>query len=334
MAEDNSAMNKAVDIPGTKNIEYSKDEKSKKRISLQEMASKEHIVLIDACGYHNFADGREDFCKKIYDTDNRTGLGREITYCESRSIWDLTDILEQDNVFTIPEVVNEIRGKLKSINAKCHYFKGSTKIDRRARRKLNIVNHSKERINELQHQVYSTIELAKKKDIRWCKDLTDIPKYEQKFHEVLEMIKLLDKAIGLKKDTGYFYGERERDMSGESDTDERIVAHAYCISMLSSKKPIVISGDTDLIRLMGVTPRLMGAEDLMPSNELFRRRLVENPFKLCFNDHIAPGNYSLAIDGADGYDFNKIFCVHCARKEKNEEMASDMKKLWENFNSQ
>ncbi|MEM4271689.1 MAG: hypothetical protein QXD13_01205 [Candidatus Pacearchaeota archaeon] len=332
MEEGNRAQNEITCTQATNSSESQKNTRPEVRVSLSEIASENNIVLVDGCGCYNFAEDRRGFCRKIYNTNKKTGIERDILACASMSISDLVNILEQGSVYTIPEVVQELRGMLEAIGSKCSFFNENTTFNRRQRRRANAVNNSRERLSALQQKAYSVIKLARSKDIRWCPDLREILEYEQKFDAILNMVKFLNEKIRLKRDTSVLYGEHKRDASRESDTDERLVAHAYCISMLSNKKPIILTGDTDLIRLLGVTPKLMGADNFVPDNEFFRKRLGENPFWLCFNDNVAPGDYSLVINGSEGYNFSKDFRILNTTEEENTKITNKMKGFWEEFN--
>lgn len=300
-----------------------------RRISLDEILKEENLVLVDGCGGHNYNGKGESFGVRLFEINSKTGIERDDIANMAHTLRDLREILDNPNVYTVPGVTNELRRLLEIIGEKCKYFSEKVGgLSRRTKRYFEICNNSLERLSQLQEEAYSTCKLAKSRDIRWCKDLSV---RSHQFDSILEMIKLIDRAIGLKRDTAFMYGSHREDMSRKSDTDETLIGYLYCVSMFSDKKPVVLTADTDLIRLAGVTPGMMGAETFTPNNELFRKRLGENPFWLCFNENEKHGEYLVAVDSADS-EFDKAFYVNNASPEKNAELICEMRKLWGAFN--
>jgi len=60
------------------------------------------------------------------------------------------------------------------------------------------------------------------------------------------VVKDLSKIFSLKRDTSLRYGEHDRDLSYESDTDEKIVAMAYYSSLYEGFPVSIIASDSDI----------------------------------------------------------------------------------------
>jgi len=152
---------------------------------------------------------------------------------------------------------------------------------------------------------------------------------EEKYNVLVEMINLLDRMIHLKKDTNLIYGQHDVDMSRESDREERLVASAYYLSIFSGKKPVILTADTDFVRLMGVVPRLMGSDEFLPENELFREALKANPPGL----YLKAGKRYDLVPLSTVAQFSPEFIVYNIPEDRNAPLKIWFKKLWERFSA-
>ena len=142
------------------------------------------------------------------------------------------------------------------------------------------------------------------------------------------MAKLISQELNLKRDTTYLKGERETDMSKESDTDERLVATLYNLSS-SEKSSCLLSQDMDFARLLGVVSRMVCSDAFLPYNKNFRKRLIQNPFRLYVRE-IKTRAYKLTIQSSE-IICDKEFKIGNVKQEKSEEIKQEIAQIWEKF---
>jgi hypothetical protein len=175
----------------------------------------------------------------------------------------------------------------------------------------------------LQKAAYETRMLAKSKEIE------RMPGFEysrdSNYKTLLEMTQLLSKEIGLKRDAGYLFGEHERDESYNSDTDEKLVAMLYRLS-LAGKNSCLLAEDVDFIRLLGVITRMIGSDYFLPHNAEFREKIAQNPFRFYLKS-ISQKCYLLKIDSSK-IRYSEDFNVRTAPQKRNTSIREQIAQLW------
>jgi len=101
---------------------------------------------------------------------------------------------------------------------------------------------------------------------------------------------------------------------------------------MNRKPSSVITGDTDLIKLLGIGLRMICSQEFYPLNANFQKLLKEGGIKLYFTgDKI---NYELAIDTKrepERYIGNRDFSISRLSEQENNVVISRFKSLWHNI---
>ena len=231
------------------------------------------------------------------------------------------DILIKPNVYTVPEVVGEIfdlsnglSNKIRFLNSNSNYHD----LNKHSRNKKSKILESKDLISKLQRQVWRNYKLAEK---------SIYPVEDERIGILTDMVKIIDGEIGLKQDASVFYHDRNQ-YKKSRDTDERLVANLYYHSIFSRDKPVLLTRDTDFIRLFGVAGRMLGSKEFTPLNQEFRDGIVYNPLTvyLCL-----PKGWVKRIDSSNTH-FDDKFKIRFMFYERNETIKNQVSCLWKKFN--
>ncbi len=297
--------------------------------SLREILGKDtkscyDLILVDGCIF-----GRDDksFCRNIYNDWNYDCLDCDEIQKEIESADEFYKILQHLKTRTISEVTEELEEKNRIIGENISFFSRIEKgLNKRVKKRYHSQRiNAKRLMEELQENTYKIFRTSKEKE--WQKD-KEIGFDKDKYESIVDMVKLLSREMKIKLDTSYYiHGTHEKDMSLASDTDERLVASAYYLSMYSNKKPIILTRDIDIIELTKKIPSLIGADEFLPYNADFRQGLTWNPIKIYFKDneyfHIPKKQWSRRFD-------KKAF-IRGATKERGLAIRRKMRKNWQNF---
>lgn len=264
------------------------------------------VVLID--GSLRSAQRGEDLGRQIYGSSSYSGLNKEALSRSRECVSKMIRAFQYPNAFTIPEVVGELADFERILSSKLSFLR--TKQQRKFEHKNEA---SEQELAELQEKVFALRSIAKRKTIA-------IP--DARYILLLDMVRTLDKAIELKK-VGWRDTKYQKEIR-DSNTDESLVATLYYQAMFSGESASLLSADTDFIRLLGVTPRLMGSSVFHPYNQAFRSA---NPWRLyhCENGEIQDSVRS--VDLSPSIEF-KIFN---RSDEENEEVFRDIMLDWQLF---
>ena len=149
------------------------------------------------------------------------------------------------------------------------------------------------------------------------------------YDELVEMIKTLDRAVGLKRATRVLMKDSDYspDASRASDTDERLVATAYWISMFSDKSVGILTRDKDFFSLLRATPTMLGAREFLPYNKIFRIPIKRNPVRLY---------YRLNGDDCEKFvtsfvDFQDRLTLYGVEQERAEKIREKISQFWIHF---
>jgi hypothetical protein len=282
------------------------------------------LILIDGC---IFGRDTKSFCWDIYDDWNYGCLDCDEIKKEIDCAEEFYQILQHSKTRTISEITKELEEKNRIIGENINFFSRIEKgINKRAKKRYQFQRiDAKKLMKKLQEITYEIFRTSKEKE--WQKD-KEIRFDRKKYDSIVEMVKLLSKEMELKLDTAYYvYGKHEKDMSFESDTDEKLVAAAYYLSMYSNKKPIILTRDTDIIEIVKTTPTLIGADEFLPYNADFRQGLIWNPIQIYFrngNDFEFPKK-----QWSRGF-YRKAF-IQGATKERGLAIRSKIKHYWQNL---
>lgn len=293
--------------------------------SLDEVFSSNDIVLVD-CSIANKVGciGMGSFLREMYTSRRYDELNQSALLSGFERIEFLHDIISRENAWCISDVAEEVRRLFEILGGKSNYLSFKDKSKRQSR---NMRSYDTEKLRvglkDLQQRAYELYKFFRARDIRWNRE---IMLDQSNYSAILEMVKLLEEKLRLKRDINYECGWRDTDGSHESDTDEKCVAYLLYLSAFSSKKSALLASDTDFVSLLGVLPRLIGSDAFMPKNQRFRESLVaENPYRLYIrNDE----GYGTVIDSSRDIYFEKNFRVNKISDVENSELKGKIGNLW------
>lgn len=282
------------------------------------------IILLDS-SIREQDDIRDGFniCRRIYEAERFQHLDNADLERGIREMTFLTEMFFHPTVFTIPKVSGEIEQIVKIIGDKLKY------LNKKREDKSHASLEQEELLEELQQKTYNAFRAAKNKELeRWQTQLeTRVDK--KQVTPLAEMIILIDDKIGLKKDAAFLYGDHDKDMSRESNTGEHLVATLYYLSMFSKRTPVLLTGDTDFIRLLGVIPRLLGSPDFLPYNLQFRNAIKQNLPILYFKGK-DKGYTEIALKDLD---YSNPFRINNINLSENDTTRAHILNLWQDFAS-
>lgn len=283
-------------------------------MQLEEIADGNSIILVD--GSINLGGGNLSW--EIYQHRIYRNISCNLLKKGEESLNHFIKVLENPLTRTIPEVTKEIKQLEKILSDKIKFL--SQNKERRGRRKRD-GREAEKLLKKLQAKAWRIYGLSKRNEIQI---------EGREYDSLLEMVKIIDRAGRLKQDTSYnTYGTHEEDMSGKSDTDERLTAVIYYLSLFSDKKPVLLTRDTDFERLLPVVVKLIGADNFSPYNQEFREAVKSrNPFNLYMG--IGNREYNLALN-SQKIDFDKEFKLHLEDKEKSQETKQKIAREWLKF---
>ena len=293
-----------------------------RQVSLEDVFSDNDIVFVDGSAFSH-----TDLPREIYDKGSFCYIDNNSLKFEMSRINYALEIMNNINTRVTPEVVKEIweygrilgdtisnisnkdRGRDYRYHKKKH-------IPKRKMINNESSTHNKELLEDLQKNAYSLFQMCSRKKFE-IKD--------NKFDFMLEMIKLLDQKIGLQRDFSYNYGEHDLPRTN-FDTDDKLVASLYWKSLFTNEKSSILTGDSDIERILGVSSRLLGSEFFLPYNELFRDKLNFNPCKLYFSyeECLFEKNFS-------PYHYDKDFLIRKISYGENIKVRESIKSLWIKF---
>ena len=100
-------------------------------------------------------------------------------------------------------------------------------------------------------------------------------------------------------------------------------------AMYSIENPVLVSKDFDFLRLLGVTPRIIGSDEFIPYNNFFRERIKENPYKLYIKFPEKEKFKEILFD----FKFEKYFHIDGVSEEKNNKLKEIMTGFWKDFSN-
>lgn len=291
----------------------------KQKFTLEEIAVDGAIILVDGSIK---AGGKPGILWDVYDANKFLGLDLKKMRNFKGDIAFFEKVIENPYVFTIEEVCDEFFGLVEGLGVKIHdCLKTPKVVGRRARKKYLSDNNSREReetIKQMHERVFQCHRRLKTKVLKFGEPEKKV------YNFLLDMIKTIEPLLMLKRDTGYIIGERQRDRSRDSDTDERIVATLLTLSLFSEKKPIGLTSDGDISRMVAKIPRFIGAEQYLPYNESFRNAWMQNPAKIYYYSEQA---FTLNADTSER-EFYRAVKLNELTPEQNWNLREKLGEKW------
>jgi len=283
-------------------------------MELTEILDSEDRIVVDAS-----IQGGNNFTGDIYESKRYSHLNVDLLKRQIRVIRQLKDILENPKTATISATTEELRDFEDVINNKRGYFSSHPPKKKKKTRIQRINERPQSQLTLLQTELYSTRRASYLKELRI---------EDNNYKLLLNMIKLIEPIIGIKKDRGFLLGFRDEDKSRNSDTAEKLTAALYWLSLFSCKSSCLITKDQDFEGLLSIITGLIGSDSFLPHNEFFRKRITENPFRLYEK---VMGDFRLLIDSSL-ISYDTEFLIKESSKEVNEQAKKKIAGMWEEFN--
>lgn len=289
--------------------------------TIDEILRDEGIILVDGSLRKESENG---IGYSIYTARKYDELNLKILEETREAFLFFISLLENEKVFTIKEISEEIKALEKIINEKrrfCNenrqteYSGRHGRITEKLKTRKEKQNTGETELKNLQELIYATRKTAERKSLL----------FDEKYETLFEMTWLISERIRLKKDTSYFLGFSKEDMAYESDKDERLTAGILWLSLFSDKKPALLTRDTDFVRLLGVIPKMIGSNDFGLYNEFFKKRLNENGFSLYLRT--GEDSYELAIDSRN-MEYEKEFKLLNIEEKESIKARERIEALW------
>lgn len=307
--------------------------------SLERALGENDILLVDSSAYVSPNPTRDRFSFSKFGNFGLIPPNFPLEMIDEFS--SLSAIIGTPRARTIPEVTEEIDTLLHGITDGYNYLSRHNYSQENKRVRDEVKKGSDEELKQrlrnrelfyltsrgnsgnisvLIRKIHTCVDLLRRREIR----IAD-PAYER----LVDMIKLVDRASGIKKRTRKLMTDPNYDMHNVDlpDTDERLVATAYWISMLSETRVGVIAKDNDFFGLLGVTPKVLGTNEFNLYNELVRRKLRKNPVRFYFiRDDLNCEKMSTR-----DVEIPKYFALFHATKENSKYCRDQIFNFWKEF---
>ncbi len=298
--------------------------------SLEEILNECFPILLDSSMICSNIGILNYLCKiKNFNQLSRRKIRLEINFLDK-----FISLINHQNAATIKEVTAEFEVYFNTVRVSFNYlsdyekdslynkknrFNQEFKINYRNRSRLESIGKMKFKKNRILHaklfeKTYLAYQGFKNSEL----DLSDY-----RYELLLEMIKLIEKPIGLKKDTLYKYGEHDKPKIS-SDTDEKLLAALY-LQIMKYDQPILLTRDTDFYPLTGVSMSLLGSSTFLPFNQQFRDAVRCNPPLI---GRPKENNYEITIFEDKFVDPFRIWKIS---NKESEQIKDHIVELWQNF---
>jgi len=299
-------------------------------ITLTEVLDTHEEVLIDGSieTPYSFSFLQNNYTVNEFLELHKGDLEREISYGQN-----FLNILKHPNARSISEITDEIKNhsiklseKLSHLSATARYISGSRN---RHQRKRKLKKYVKTHIDQIQPNEDSSKTLQKLSyDCFRQSKANEMRIDDSRYNTLTEMVIYMERELNLKNDTTFEKGIVAEDWSHKSITDEKLIATLFYQSMFSENSPVLVTKDGDFIRLLETLPTIIGSDEFMPHNNLFRSKIIENPVKLYFsNDKNMFSNY---LDGFS-IEFSPKFHIEEKSNLKEREIKEKVLKYWKEF---
>lgn len=304
--------------------------------TLKEILDSNSEVILDSS-----AERSTSFLWEIFESRDYSHLNANDIRDEILNYQRFLDALEHPNARTTHEITQEIRTHAEKLGEKTSYLKDPKEIYRHGAGNLNKkhrkwnkkkkgegltdslqIDPSNQKLLEtLQENVFHAYQISRSKEL----EITD-PDYKTFAEAIIQ----LERLLHLKQDTAYFLGKSDEDRAHYSDTDEKITATILWQSMFSNQSPALVTLDQDFIRLFGALPRLLGSDTFLPYNQLFRKRVTENPFRLYYTNDRTKDDYEHSLNNSH-IDFLPEFQSNVFSRRTNQETEDRIGEFWKQF---
>ena len=322
-------------------------------VTLEQAINENDLVLMDSSIF-----GNSVITNELHERRNYAELSLELITHETDEINSLFEPLKNPKLITIPEVSQEIEAYYDKVIEAIQFFTDKDRAKRfQKTKKRNRENNKREgwgrkneknrkykepssrlfEENQIKKEALEEFRVSLKQLRRLIRD-SEIRIKDPRYELLVDMVTLLSKELELKgikidylgeqlgpSDHGYSKTQKN---PYDSNVDERLVATAYWTA-LNGKAPTLLTADEKFPNLMAVTPVLIGADDFMPHNQLFREALTRHSFNLRIGQ---VQTYDSAITNDTPF-FYKAFKLDYVSRSKSNQIKCQIRNMWQEFAS-
>lgn len=292
-----------------------------KEVTLEYILESNDLLLVDTSAQDTH------FLRESYGVRNLEDINLDLLNYENGNVLSFINLLNRSKITTIENVVDEIRIYVDKLGYKISWMAKLKEDDRKIlndqsyRIDRRYINHKKINkkdvigfLRKYHENLYRLYKLYKNKKIE-IKD--------RNYDSFIDMFKVLDHEIYLKKDTSYVYGQEAN--NNNNYTDEKLCSALIWNSMFSDNRTGILTRDTDFIRLLGVVPRIIGSSEFLPYNKHFRDRIKSNNPCLYFIEE--NGYKEMKLD----HEFQDNIKINCINRFDEKDVKDKIKNLWKQF---
>ncbi len=298
--------------------------------TLQEILDSHDAVFVDACASVNSDIGTYLFEHKNTFTIQRLRLRTAI-----HQLKDVFAILSHPHARTIPGITRELDGLVQVIVTKIKYFGRPSGPERYLNRRLvdkrlaragrykHLMNRPSDRyereekgettrevLGELQTAAYHATGLSAEKEEKFDDSAFDF------------LMRIFDKINE----------ERAVDLSNRgiigglpSRADQELFVTLNYLSIYPSHEAALVSDDWKFRERLCKVPAMIGANEFLPFNLVFRESLIARPLHVFVKSSL--GDYELAIIPP----YQEKFSIDHIPAEKTEQTRKGIRELWQDF---
>ena len=230
---------------------------------IQQKIPKDGIVLLDGSARSEL---KTNFAWDTYHSSSFSSLDLSLLRAEISELDTMGSIISQPNIWTLPQVSAEFYGLLEHINQKIKCLSYRNIKNKKTKIYLQEHDDHKDYMQEIQNKAWRLYKSLRSKEIQKNPEI-DINK--KSLDILTDMVILVSQNLELKKRTSYSYGRGDSNKPLEGNTDEKLVATLLYLSMFHDKKPSILTRDGDILNLLGVVPKFLGAIHFYPDNLRF-----------------------------------------------------------------
>ncbi len=235
-------------------------------MELEQIAEENGLLIIDGS-----VVGSSSFLQDLYDARRFAHLRCRDISDERERIDSFLGFLQnyQEEIISVPGVLDEFKQYVQIIGENLGFFNKTKNHDK----------HNKKRKSSRRESYWNSVDNCRNEMVALQRSAYDL---QNSLHDIVldftdereralfQIINLLSKRIGLKKDNKEVYGMAGKRHNSNPQTDERLCAKLMYSSLFVNPKTSLLTRDTDCFSLLGVSGRLIGSDCFKPYNEFFR----------------------------------------------------------------
>jgi hypothetical protein len=250
---------------------------------LEEIFADGNLVFLDACADGTSREG-PSFSWRTYDAETYGTIDPQVIQEELKRLQFFRGLFGNANAWTTKEVFTEKRAFLGQLGEKISYLDRNESRKRARSHGEGEGSTSEDLLKRLHDETVELCNAMKSRSIIRNDELLIEPR---SYQAILQTVELIQDYFHLKHQSKGDYADRKLDNDGipvkkgeGSRTDEKLVALGFYTSMFSRFRPVILSSDGDMHRLVNVCSHIIGSSEFFPFNADFAKAIGYNPLRL------------------------------------------------------